>query len=70
MVPAIMRKEWLLPKSSRVHNLAGPVFFQESGLSALHTNFQEKYNTPLEHTQGNPPSQLWKESLYSLLVKV
>ena len=27
-------------------------------------------NTPLEHTPGNPPSQLWKESLYSLLVKV
>ena len=22
------------------------------------------------HTPGNPPSQLWKESLYSLLVKV
>ena len=27
-------------------------------------------NTPLEHTPGNPPSQLWKESPYSLLVKV
>ena len=22
---------------------------------------QENYNTPLEHTPGNPPSQLWKE---------
>ncbi len=32
--------------------------------------FQERYNTPLEHTLGNPLSQLWKESLYSLLVKV
>ena len=31
--------------------------------------FQESYNTPLEHTSGNPPSQLWKESLYSLLVR-
>ena len=31
---------------------------------------QENYNTPPEHTPGNPPSQLWKESLYSLLVKV
>ena len=31
---------------------------------------QENDNTPLEHTPGNPPSQLWKESLYSLLVKV
>ena len=31
---------------------------------------QENYNTPLEHTPGNPPGQLWKESLYSLLVKV
>ena len=33
------------------------------------THIQESYNTPLEHTPGNPPSQLWKESLYSLLVK-
>ena len=32
--------------------------------------FQENYNTPVEHTPGNPPSPLWKESLYSLLVKV
>ena len=24
----------------------------------------------LEHTPGNPPSQLWKESLYGLLAKV
>ena len=31
---------------------------------------QENYSTPPEHTPGNPPSQLWKESLYSLLVKV
>ena len=31
---------------------------------------QENFNTPPEHTPGNPPSQLWKESLYSLLVKV
>ena len=27
---------------------------------------QENCNTPPEHTPGNPPSQLWKESLYSL----
>ena len=34
-------------------------------------SFHENYNTPLEHTPGNPPGQLWKESLhYSLLVKV
>ena len=32
--------------------------------------FHENYNTPLEYTPGNPPSQLWKESLYSLLAKV
>ena len=32
--------------------------------------FQESYNTPLEHTPGNPPTQLWKDSLNSLLVKV
>ena len=31
---------------------------------------QQNYNTPVEHTPGNPPSPLWKESLYSLLVKV
>ena len=33
-------------------------------------SFQENYNTPVEHTPGNPPTQLWKESLYGLLVKV
>ena len=32
--------------------------------------FQGSYNTPLEQTPGNPPSQLWKESLYSPVVKV
>ena len=31
---------------------------------------QESYNTPLEHTPGNPPTQLWKDSLYNLLVKL
>ena len=31
---------------------------------------QENYITPLEHTPGNPPGQLWKESDYSMLVKV
>ena len=31
---------------------------------------QERYNTPLEHTPGNPPRQLSKESLYGLLVEV
>ena len=34
------------------------------------TKFQQSYNTPLEHTPGNPPTQLWKDSLYNLLVKV
>ena len=32
--------------------------------------FQENYNTPQEHTPGNPLGQLWKESHYSRLVKV
>ena len=32
--------------------------------------FQERYNTPLEHTPDNPPRQLWKESLYGLSVEV
>ena len=31
---------------------------------------QENCSTPLEHTPNNPPSQLWKESFHSLLVKV
>ena len=34
------------------------------------SNYQESFNTPLEHTPGNPPTQLWKDSLYNLLVKV
>ena len=33
-------------------------------------NLQESYNTPLEHTPSNPPSQLWKKSLFSSLGKV
>ncbi len=33
-------------------------------------NLQWRYNTPLEHTRTNPPRELWKEFLYSLLVKV
>ena len=28
----------------------------------VHEWIQEKYNTPLAHTPGNPPGQLWKES--------
>ena len=38
--------------------------------SPSNSRFHENYNTPLEHNPGNPPSQLWKESLYGLLVKV
>ena len=33
-------------------------------------SFEESYNTPQEHTPGNPPTQLWRISLYSLLGKV
>ena len=33
-------------------------------------NFQRDIQAPLERTQNNLPSQLWKESLYCLLVKV
>ena len=40
---------------------------QKNGLKAP---IRESYNTPLEHTPGNPPTQLWKDSLYNLLVKV
>ena len=35
-----------------------------------HGVFQESYNTPQEHTPGNPPTQLWTISLYSLFGKV
>ena len=34
------------------------------------SSIQESYNTPLEHTPGNPPTQLWNDSLYNPLVKV
>ena len=33
-------------------------------------SFQESYHRPLEHTPGNPTKQLWKGSLYSLLLQV
>ncbi len=36
-------------------------------LPTWHLILQESYNTPLEHTPGNPPSQLWKEFLYSFI---
>ncbi len=39
-------------------------------IESKHPAIQESYNTPLEHTPGNPPTQLWKDSLYSLLVSV
>ena len=39
-------------------------------ISQIGLSIQQNYNTPVEHTPGNPPSPLWKESLYSLLVKV
>ena len=42
----------------------------DSSCHLLIPDLQESYNTPLEHTPGNPPTQPWKDSLYSLLVKV
>ena len=45
-------------------------WFQAIGIPDNITNPQESYNTPLEHTPGNSPTQLWKDSLYNLLVKV
>ena len=33
-------------------------------------DLQGSYNTPLEHTPGHQASQLWKDSLYSLLGQV
>ena len=34
------------------------------------SKLQGSYNTPLRHTPGSPLSQPWKDSLYSVLVKV
>ena len=42
----------------------------ENHSTMSHACFQASYNTPLEHTPGNPPTQLSKDSLYNLLVKV
>ena len=50
--------------------LKGSTSYTELGGKNYHVTVQENYNTPPEHTPGNPPSQLWKESLYSLLAKV
>ena len=47
------------------------VFCASLGRSLCHGNehhVQENYNTPLNHTPGNAPTQLWKDSLYILLV--
>ena len=58
-------------------NFTGPRVFcwtaarhWEGEFCAYKTYLQESYNTPLEHTPGNPPTQQWKDSLYNLLVKV
>ena len=38
--------------------------------TATTTTIEGCFNTPVEHTPGNPPNQWWKKSLFSLLVKV
>ena len=52
---------WVMIPSDNTENHS---FFVEE------KTLQENYNTPVEHTPGNPPTQLGKESLYGLLVKV
>ena len=54
-------------KTQKWHSIFHPgrVFFRNSK-----SNVQEGYNTPLEHTPGHQASQLWKDSLYGLLLKV
>ena len=44
-------------------------FYFQKIIGPCDPSVQENCNTPLEHTPGNPPSQLWKECLHSLLVK-
>ena len=40
------------------------------GEKSSKTSLQDSYNTPLEHTAGNPRTQLGKDSFYSLLGQV
>ena len=58
--------------SNRCRSVAGSVDKKCSSFNPGKpmANLQQNYNTPVEHTPGNPPSPLWKESLCSLLVKV
>ncbi len=63
------KQQWHQPRSPNY--LEGMILWKiYLALICWDTRIQENYNTPVEHTPGNPPSQLWKESLYSLLVKV
>ena len=52
----------------RIHYILATVIYEQ--LDKFFGKLQENCNTPPEHTPGNPRSQLWKESLYSLLAKV
>ena len=47
-----------------------PLAFLQKKKHPGRLTFQENCNTTLEHTPTNPPDQLWKDSHYSLLVKV
>ena len=76
LTPTLPRKK---QKSLLLQNLSSGCDHINSGIGrsslqdqriAKCATVQQNYNTPVEHTPGNPPSPLWKESLYSLLVKV
>ena len=45
-------------------------FFQLPNKQKTKLKIQDSYNTPLKHIPGNPTTQLWKDSLYSLLGQV
>ena len=64
------RKKWKTPMFVLRPTSVKPSTFQLSQGSYRTLVFIEGcFNTPVEHTPGNPPNQLWKKSLFSLLVK-
>ena len=79
IVPWIYPKKKNYPRESRVNSYdqekTGVSFLQAFYNTSWNHVYQRTvikdcFNTPLHHTPGNPPSQLWKKSLFSLLVKV
>ena len=62
-------KRWVLYRKEKPKHIGKTWEFCWTMMGFI-TPFQDSYNTPLEHTPGNPTTQLWKDSLYSLLGQV